>query len=72
MTHPPIADQPILDTPITVIDLETIGLVAGGDRVDQVAVARIDPMPTGSPPHLLLVGGSGISHRLPDYNWSGA
>lgn len=43
MTNPRIADRVILDTPMAVIDLETTGLVAGGDKVVEVAVARVEP-----------------------------
>jgi DNA polymerase-3 subunit epsilon len=39
------------ETPIAVIDLETTGLLAGGDRVVEVSLVRINP---GEEPRLLL------------------
>jgi DNA polymerase-3 subunit epsilon len=41
----------ILETPLTVIDFETTGLMAGVDRVVEVCVSRIDP---GQPPRIVL------------------
>lgn len=48
---PGIAERPIRDTPIAIIDFETTGLVPGKDRVVEVSVLRIDP---GSEPKLAL------------------
>jgi DNA polymerase III epsilon subunit-like protein len=46
-----IASLPLAETPVAVVDLETTGLYAGGDRVVEVAVIRVDP---GVAPTLIL------------------
>ena len=50
MTHG-IADRPVFETPIAILDFETTGLNAGVDRVVEVSVMRIDP---GGEPKLVL------------------
>src|SRR5262245_49882605 len=40
---PGIANRLIRETPLAVVDLETTGLYAGGDRIIELAVVRIDP-----------------------------
>lgn len=46
-----VLDQPVAETPVAIVDLETTGLSAGVDRVVEVSVIRIDP---GQPPRLVL------------------
>ncbi len=46
-----LADQPIWETPIAVLDFETTGLTPGVDRVVEVSVMRIDP---GKEPELVF------------------
>jgi DNA polymerase-3 subunit epsilon len=48
---PGILDRPVMETPLAVLDFETTGLNAGGDRVIEVAVVRLEP---GRGPHLVL------------------
>jgi len=46
-----IEDRRIDETPVSIIDFETTGLVAGADRVIEVSVVRVDPH---EPPRLVL------------------
>lgn len=46
-----LLDQPILRTPVAVLDFETTGMRAGWDRVVEVSVVRFDP---GQPMNLVL------------------
>lgn len=46
-----LLDQPILQTPVAVLDFETTGMRAGWDRVVEVSVVRFDP---GQPMNLVL------------------
>jgi DNA polymerase-3 subunit epsilon len=48
---PGILDHAVAETPLAVLDFETTGLYAGGDRVIEVAVVRLEP---GRGPHLAL------------------
>lgn len=48
---PGILDHAVAETPLAVLDFETTGLTAGGDRVIEVAVVRLEP---GRGPHLAL------------------
>lgn len=38
-----ISERKICDTPIAIVDLETTGLYAGGDRIVEIAVVRAEP-----------------------------
>ncbi|MGD9523391.1 MAG: PolC-type DNA polymerase III [Gemmatimonadales bacterium] len=46
-----ITSRAILDTPLAIVDLETTGFLPGGDKIVEVAVARVEP---GSAPALAL------------------
>jgi len=46
-----ILDRPVMETSLAVLDFETTGLYAGGDRVIEVAVVRLEP---GRGPQLAL------------------
>jgi DNA polymerase-3 subunit epsilon len=46
-----IIDHPIQAVPISVVDIETTGLYAGGDRVVEISIVRIEP---GHEPKLIL------------------
>jgi len=46
-----VLNQPVDETPVAIVDLETTGLSAGAHRVVEVSVIRIDP---GQPPRLVL------------------
>lgn len=46
-----LSSRSILDTPLAIVDLETTGFSPGGDKIVEVAVARVDP---GSAPTLVL------------------
>ncbi|MDY7110231.1 MAG: 3'-5' exonuclease [Planctomycetota bacterium] len=46
-----ILDHAVAATPLAVLDFETTGLHAGGDRVVEVSVARVEP---GGEPRLVL------------------
>src|SRR5437899_8402986 len=46
-----LAEMPIAETPVAVLDFETTGLSPGRDRVVEVAVVRVEP---GQPPRLVL------------------
>jgi DNA polymerase III epsilon subunit family exonuclease len=46
-----VLDWVVTDSPIAVIDLETTGLLAGGDKIVEVAVVRLEP---GRAPTLVL------------------
>jgi DNA polymerase-3 subunit epsilon len=48
---PGILDHAVAETPLAVLDFETTGLNAGGDRVIEVAVVRLEP---GREPQLAL------------------
>jgi DNA polymerase-3 subunit epsilon len=48
---PGILDHAVAETPLAVLDFETTGLNAGGDRVIEVAVVRLE---RGREPHLAL------------------
>ncbi len=48
---PGILDQPLLETPIAVLDFETTGLSPGWDRALELAIVRLDP---GEPPRLVF------------------
>jgi len=48
---PGILDRPVMETPLAVLDFETTGLNAAGDRVIEVAVVRLEP---GRGPQLAL------------------
>lgn len=48
---PGILDRPVMETPLAVLDFETTGLYAGGDRAIEVAVVRLEP---GCGPQLAL------------------
>jgi DNA polymerase III subunit epsilon len=51
MNSPGISHRAIADTPVTVVDTETTGLYAGGDRVIEIAVVRAEP---GTEPKVLV------------------
>jgi DNA polymerase III epsilon subunit-like protein len=42
-TRTGIADRKISETPLAIVDLETTGLYAGGDRIVEIAVVRVEP-----------------------------
>lgn len=46
-----ISSRAILETPLAIVDLETTGFSPGGDKIVEVAVARVDP---GIAPALVL------------------
>jgi DNA polymerase III subunit epsilon len=41
----------IANTPLIVVDLETTGLLAGGDKIVEIGIVRVDP---GEPPRIVL------------------
>ncbi len=46
-----VLERRITETPLAIVDLETTGLVAGGDKIVEVAVVRAEP---GATPQLVL------------------
>ena len=46
-----VLERQIIETPLAIVDLETTGLMAGGDKIVEVAVVRAEP---GATPQLVL------------------
>lgn len=46
-----VLERQITETPLAIVDLETTGLMAGGDKIVEVAVVRAEP---GATPRLVL------------------
>src|SRR4051794_11445188 len=70
MTH--LADLPLQEMPVAVIDLETTGFIPGIDRIVEIAVVWLDP---GKGPTLVLdtlvnpkrpISGTGVHDLLDD------